>query len=63
VGFGWFIFWSVAIFFVQQYTPVLAYVLSIYLIFSFYWVAQGTPNSIPRPFIYLRIYVFIYCSD
>jgi hypothetical protein len=40
--FGWFVFWSVAIFLVQQYTPVLAYVLSIYLLFSFYWVSQGT---------------------
>lgn len=43
--FGWFVFWSVAIFLVQQYTPVLAYVLSIYLLFSFYWVSQGTHTA------------------
>lgn len=40
--FGWFIFWSVAIFLVQQYTTYLAYFLTIYLIFSYYWVSQGT---------------------
>lgn len=43
--FGWFIFWSVAIFLVQQYTTVLAYVLGIFLIFSFYWVSQGTSTA------------------
>lgn len=44
--FGWFVFWSVAIFLVQQYTPVLAYVLSIYLLFSFYWVSQVIKNVV-----------------
>jgi len=44
--FGWFIFWSVAIFLAQQYTTALAYVLTVYLIFSFYWVSQVIKNVV-----------------
>jgi hypothetical protein len=44
--FAWIVFWSFGIFFSQQYSPALAYILSLYLLFSFYWVSQVIKNVV-----------------
>lgn len=38
---AWYVAWVAAVIFVQRFSSTVAYVLSVYLIFSFYWTCQG----------------------
>lgn len=38
---AWYVAWVAAVIFVQRFSTTVAYVLSVYLIFSFYWTCQG----------------------
>jgi hypothetical protein len=41
----WFAVWLVTAYLTQQYSFAVAYALSVFLIFSFYWTAQGTEKK------------------
>jgi len=41
---AWYVAWVATLFFVQSFKPAVAYALSLYLVFSFYWVAQVIKN-------------------
>jgi len=43
---AWYVAWVAAVIFVQRFSSTVAYILTVYLIFSFYWVCQVIKNVV-----------------